>query len=653
MTSSKKEKNPQNSFSSTSQKFITPILIIISLLVYFALYNTHSNLNTLITSLCPDHLHVFSVRNGKRVYTNIDEMMSSSSTSSSKTSANPSQTMKWAQGFVVNENTGRFVFVAKSREELVKKFGKCKKWTELHSDEEMIMPSFIDAHLHIILGGQSLLGAPLQNVQSKQEFMDVFREYSVNGYGQHEPWITGGYWSESSWGGEIPTRHWIDHVDKPAFLMRMDGHSALVNSKALELAGVTRDTPDPRGGTIVRDDDGEATGLLKDKAIELVYKFVPPLNEDKALDVAMEHAVRFGITSVHHMGALGKVGGAMAELRTYKKAEIENRLKFRIRTSIELKNMHQLKEFIEEYGTGSDWLRYDMLKEFFDGSLGSKTALQYSREENVPDSNPYIDTEEVGLQVHDDNELLDWLREAEKLKFQVAIHAIGEKAIDKLVDMYEQVFKENPSRDRRWRIEHVQQSRPQTRKRFAELGIAVCINPTHLLFDSAYAASYVGEKGCKNLYAFDTLFDSLKAKPLVSIGSDWFVSPLNPLLAIDAAVNRITESHPDGFNPEARVSLEQVIKAYTLGSAYAGFNENQLGRIKPGYLADFVVLNKNLFEIEKTELKNVVVQKTFVHGRCVYSREEDPQVRQRMSGENSTDLELKIIEETSGAAVME
>lgn len=610
--------------SISLEKWFIPALIIVAGILYVTLYSTEKNLDEIIHSLCPEYLHVYAFKEGRAIFTNSDD---------------PKQ--RWAQGFVINENTGKFVHVAQSREELTSTFGKCRKWTDFDNEDIMVMPSFIDSHIHVMLGGLSLLGAPLRNVRSKEEFMSIVKLYEVEGFGQNEPWITGGEWNDRNWGGHAPDSSWIDHLDKPAFLLRMDGHSALVNKKALELAGITSQSKDPNGGTIVRDHLGEPTGLLKDKAMDLVYKLVPPMNEEKALNAAMEHAIRYGVTSVHHMGALGKIGGTLSELKKFRKSELKQELKYRIYSSLELKEIDSLLEWINKYGTGNEWLKVGLLKEFYDGSLGSKTALQYSESESklVAGASYYINSSDTGIQVHDDKELLKYLRKAEELKFQVAIHAIGEKAVDKLLDLYETVFNEFPPRDRRWRIEHAQQTRPETRKRISDLGVLVSINPAHLLEDSKYAESYIGKNGCKNLFSFHSILKSLKNRNNLSIGSDWFVASMNPFIAIDAAVNRVSNSHPTGFIPNERISLDEAIQAYTIGSAYSSFSENSTGRIAPNFLADFIVLDRNIFNIDSLDLKNVIVKKTFVHGKQIYDRAANPSV----SLEEKEYQDLKLI----------
>lgn len=471
-----------------------------------------------------------------------------------------------------------------------------------------LMPGFIDTHTHFLEGGFRLASVNLRAAGTPEEFARTLEEFARTV--PPGTWILGGDWDHELWGGSLPDRSWIDQVtpEHPVFVTRLDWHMALANSLALDLAGIGPDTPDPAGGTIVRDADGRLTGVLKDEAMPLVYAVVPEPSEasrDSALAAAMRHAAELGVTSVHDMGD-------WAGLATYRRAHQRGDLTLRVRAYVPLSTADRLAEYVAaEKGTGDDWLSWGGLKGFVDGSLGSSTALFFD---------PYVDAPETrGLTVTPLAELGEAVRRAERAGLQVAIHAIGDRANAELLDIYAALAESAPRRDRRFRIEHAQHLRPEDFDRFAELGVIPAMQPYHAIDDGRWAERKIGRERAASTYAFKSLVDA-GARP--AFGSDWTVGPLDPLLGVYAAVTRSTldGAHPEGWIPDQRVSVSEALAGYTRDAARAGFAEERVGRLAPGMLADLVILDRSPFAVEPSELEDLQVVMTVVGGRTVFAR---------------------------------
>jgi predicted amidohydrolase YtcJ len=470
------------------------------------------------------------------------------------------------------------------------------------------MPGFIDTHTHFLDGGFRLEAVDLRDAATPEEFARRLREQA-----EALPpgtWILGGDWDHELWGGELPDRSWIDDVTPahPVFVTRLDWHMALANSKALELAGFDTNAPDPAGGEIVRDDGGRPTGVLKDAAMTFVYDAIPrptEIEQDSALSAAMRFAAARGVTGVHDMGTWDG-------LATYERAHARGALTLRVRAFVPLSTVARLAAFVEERGgTGDDKLSWGGLKGFVDGSLGSSTALFFE---------PYLDAPSTsGLTVIDMAELADRVRTADAAGLQVAIHAIGDRANAELLDLYGDLERERGPRDRRYRIEHAQHLRPGDYGRFAELGVIPAMQPYHAIDDGRWAERKIGPERARSTYAFRAL-EEAGARP--AFGSDWTVAPLDPLLGVYAAVTRRTldGENPTGWIPEQKITVEQALKAYTSDAARAGFSEDRVGTLRPGMLADIVVLDRNPFEVEPEHLKDLEIEMTIVGGVTVYER---------------------------------
>jgi predicted amidohydrolase YtcJ len=471
----------------------------------------------------------------------------------------------------------------------------------------LVLPGFIDSHLHFIEGGFRLSSVKLRDAETPEEFIKRIKRFAEN----LEPgtWITGGDWDHEQWGGELPGRDWIDSVTKqnPVWINRLDGHMSLANSVALDLAGVTGKTENVAGGVIVRYENNEPTGILKDNAMYLVDKIVPePADElyDSALNAAMDYVISKGVTSVHHMGR-------WKDLEVFERARRNNQLKTRIYASVPLSTWEKLKTKIEADGKGDNWLKIGGLKGFADGSLGSHTAAFFEPYEDQPDNS--------GVLVTDKQDLYENIKKGDGSNLQAVIHAIGDRAISDVLDIFEKVAAENGQRDRRFRIEHSQHINPKDFLRFRELNVIASMQPYHAIDDGRWAEKVIGSERIKTTYAFKKL---LQTGVRLAFGSDWYVAPPDPLFGIYAAVTRRTldDENPEGWVPEERISVEAALRAYTSDAAFASFDENNRGRLKEGFHADIIILNEDIFDIDPEMIKEVKILKTILGGKEVFSR---------------------------------
>jgi predicted amidohydrolase YtcJ len=507
----------------------------------------------------------------------------------------------WADAIAVNGDS--IVAVGSSAE--VRKLGAQRV---VDAKGGMVTPGFIDAHVHFITGGFRLSSVQLRDAKTPEEFTRRIKEFAATV--PAGTWITGGDWDHEQWGGELPVRQWIDSItpDHPVWVNRLDGHMALANSAALKAAGVTRATRDVSGGEIVRGGDGEPTGVLKDNAQDLVGRVMPdppPALEDRALDTAMTYVAAQGVTTVHNMGTWN-------DLAIFDRARAAGRLRTRIYAVVPLSTWERLRDTVTARGTGDDWLRIGGLKGFVDGSLGSHTAAMLEPFTDAPDDR--------GLFVNTPEDLYAWTSGADKAGLHVIIHAIGDRAIRTLLDTYARVATENGPRDRRFRMEHAQHIAPADITRFAELGVIASMQPYHAIDDGRWAERVIGPERAKGTYAFKSLIDS-QAK--VAFGSDWFVAPPTPLEGIYAAVTRRTldDRNPNGWVPEQKITVEDALRAYTSGSAFASFEESRKGTLARGKLADLVLIDRDLTTIPPETIRDARVTMTVVGGRVIYERQ--------------------------------
>jgi len=470
---------------------------------------------------------------------------------------------------------------------------------------KLVVPGFIDNHTHFILSALAMQRINLRDADTPEEFSRRIAEQANAHPGE---WIIEGSWDHELWGGDLPTRQWIDEQtpDTPVFVLRLDRHMALANSAALRLAGIDDETESPEGGAIIRDEQGQITGLLKDGAMQLVERVIPPPTEeqvDAALAAASELALSKGVTQVHDMGEWG-------HLQAFQRARNSGSLRLRVYEFAPIDHQVELSDYIAAHGRGDDWLRWGGVKGFVDGSLGSTTAWF---------SEAYTDAPETsGLTMTDLDVLAGQITAADKAGLQVAVHAIGDRANDWLLDTFANVMETSAAGDQRFRIEHAQHLTAESIPRFARLGVIPAMQPYHAIDDGRWAEKRIGPERIKTTYAFKSLLD---AGAWLSFGSDWAVAPIDPLVGIYAAVTRrtIDDMNPDGWVPKQKISVADALRVYTYNNAYAGFQEDRLGILAPGFLADFVVLSDDVFELDPVEIQHVTVQRTVVAGQDVYT----------------------------------
>ncbi len=475
----------------------------------------------------------------------------------------------------------------------------------------LVLPGFIDDHTHFVSGGFQLLSVDLRDARTPEEFARRIKERA----GQTAPgrWITGGDWDHELWPkAPLPTKELIDRYtpDTPVFVSRLDGHMALANSVVLRLAKITKETKDPPGGTIVRDPKtGEATGVLKDAAMGLVWPLVPDptaAEYDEALKAALAEAARRGVTSIQDITS-------WADYEVYRRFRDEDRLTTRIYARTPMIEWKRQADLVARRNAGDHWLRLGGLKAFMDGSLGSTTALFFE---------PYVDAPDTkGLAVDDNPEgsLKKLIIEADRAGLQCSVHAIGDRANDLLLNYFEEAEKENGPRDRRFRIEHAQHLKVSDIPRFKALGVIASMQPYHAIDDGRWAEKRIGPERIKSTYAFRSLLD---AGATLVFGSDWTVAPISPILGIHAAVTRqtIDGKNPGGWVPEQKISVEEAVRAYTSSCAFAEFAERDKGTLETGKLADLVVLSQDIFRIKPDEIQKTSIVYTIVGGRIVYGQ---------------------------------
>lgn len=464
------------------------------------------------------------------------------------------------------------------------------------------MPGFIDNHTHFLRASFMLSSPELRTAKTREEFVErVARAARALRPGA---WLQGGNWDEQMWGGELPTRSWIDSVtNTPVAIVRSDQHLILLNTLALKLAGIDRNTPDPEGGLIVRDANGEPNGLLKDKAKALVQRVIPPPGDsdiDQAIGTGTAHALSKGVTQVHVTELDWVTHHALRRLRA------GNKVGMRFYSFVPIEDWQQLDTLIKAQGRGDDWVRWGGAKGLIDGSLGSRTALFREPYANDPHNH--------GIYRTPPEKLRELIAAADAAHLQVAVHAIGDAGNDQVLDMFANAAAHNGSRDRRFRIEHAQHLLAQDVPRFAKQHVIASMQPYHAIDDGRWAAKPLGAGRLHGAWALRSLLD---AKACVTFGSDWPVAPIDPLTGIKAAVLRqtIDGANPNGWVPEQRITVPEALTAYTSANAYAGFQEDRLGVIAPGFLADIVVLDTDLTTCAPAQIDKARVLRTIVDGR--------------------------------------
>ncbi|MBC8345949.1 MAG: amidohydrolase [Candidatus Marinimicrobia bacterium] len=469
-----------------------------------------------------------------------------------------------------------------------------------------VTPGLMDNHTHFMWGGFQIFSVNLREVSSKKEFQRRIKEFAQNL--PDGAWMLNGNWDHELWGGELPDKSWIDDVipNIPVHIGRLDGHMSLANQKAMDLANVNRQTSSPAGGIIIKDKDGNPTGVFKDEAMGLISRAEPPKTQgelDRAFQAAMDFALSIGVTQVHDMGS-------WEDLETYIRAKEDGWLKIRIKAFPWYTNWERILSRVETHGPGDDWLRWDGIKGMIDGSLGSRTGWMYD---------PYLDDPSTRgiITLEDTTMFKKILRETDRANIQHAVHAIGDRANDWILNQFAEIRQENGKRDRRPRIEHAQHLSKSAVNRFADEHIIPSMQPYHVFDDASWAHKRIDPDRLSRTYYFNTL---LKSGANLTFGSDWTVAPLSPIKGIYAAITRHTRDgkNPDGWYPDERLNVEEVLQCYTINNAYAAFREDITGSISMGKYADFVVHSVDFLTVTPDEILNSKVMRTVVGGKDVY-----------------------------------
>jgi predicted amidohydrolase YtcJ len=482
----------------------------------------------------------------------------------------------------------------------------------------LLLPGFNDSHVHFLVGGESLTTVQLRTANSQAELKERVAQFArtlPNG-----AWIRDGLWDHERWTPPVlPTHQLIDSVsgDHPAFLWRLDGHTALANALAMKLAGIDRSTKDVPGGEIERDKDGNPTGIFKDAATSLVVRVMPrlsPEERDRAMQAAMREAAAHGVTSVQNMADSSEDRGQPDNFREFQKLDRAGKLTVRIYESMPVRDWKTLADLGIVAPFGGPRLRIGNLKAFADGSIGSATAWMDEPFANDPAKSGLASPDLLDIE-----HFYDSLRQADKAGLQISIHAIGDRANRTILDLYARLERENGPADRRLRIEHAQHLHPEDYARFAKLGVIASMQPYHAIDDGRWVESVIGPERIKSSYAWKSLLD---AGATLAFGSDWPVAPLDPVMGIYAATTRRTldGKNPEGWVPEQRITVAQAVHAYTMGSAFAEHQEKVKGSIEPGKLADLVVLSQDIFAIPPEAIEKTRVEMTIFDGKVVYER---------------------------------
>lgn len=476
----------------------------------------------------------------------------------------------------------------------------------INAGGKLVIPGFNDAHVHFLETGQQLSSVDLRDAKTPEEFVERIRKFAAKL--PRGRWILGGKWDHENWTpNSLPTAAMIDAVtpDNPVFIDRLDGHMALANSLALRMANVDKNTKDVDGGEIVRDGLGNPTGVLKDAAMSYVTRIIPAPSWEERLEAAQaatDHAASLGVTSVQDVSAGTDIGVYQELLR-------RGSLKTRVYGCSPLADYKRWERTGARAAFGNDWLRVGCLKGYSDGSLGSTTAWFFQAYLDAPNS--------VGLASDEISTMPEMVLNADKAGLQVNIHAIGDRANATVLDIFAKTAAANGDRDRRFRIEHAQHLRQEDIKRFGSQKVVASMQPFHIIDDGRWAWKRLDEPRLKGTYAFRTLLDS---GGVLAFGSDSPVAPLNPIWGVYGSVTRRTldEKNPNGWIPEQKISVEETVRAFTFGSAFAEFQEKEKGMIEVGKLADFVILSDDIFTIDPSKIRDVKVLTTVVDGRVVY-----------------------------------
>jgi predicted amidohydrolase YtcJ len=510
-----------------------------------------------------------------------------------------------AEAVVIQDE--KIIFVG-ANEEAKKYIGSKTKVIELCGG--LVLPGLIDSHGHLTGYGKSLEHIDLVGTKSYLEVLDLVKE-KVKSVESGE-WIRGHGWDQNDWEiKEFPQHQALSNLtpNNPVVLSRIDGHAILVNQKTMEIAEINKSTSDPVGGKIIKDSNGLLSGIFIDNAEKLITDYFPKYSTEKIRSIitnAANRCAELGLTGV------GDAGIPISRIDDFKFLIDNNKMPIRINAMLTDTVVSDMCGFLQKYkidSYGNDFLRVKSVKLYADGALGSRGAALLE---------PYSDDpENIGLIVTDNSHMLEVCKAALESDFQVCTHAIGDKAIRTMLDVYKEALQENPKADHRFRIEHSQIVSLSDVPRYADLGVIPAMQPTHAVSDMPWTEDRIGAERVKGAYAFRNFLDEGLTIPC---GSDFPVETNNPLIGIYHAVTRQdANGNPEGgWLPEQKMTIEEAIKGYTIWAAYAAFQENILGSIEVGKLADFTILDKNILTIEPAEILNTRPIYTIVGGQIQY-----------------------------------
>jgi predicted amidohydrolase YtcJ len=512
----------------------------------------------------------------------------------------------WAEAMAIRD--GKIRCVGKIDYVLLECGGNDPSAETVQLKGKFVMPGFNDAHVHLGGAAADMLSVRLNGVASIEEL----QKRVADAVAQHKEgeWITGSGWDHTLWADKkFPTKQELDAVapKNPVFLTHVSGHVAVANTLALRHGEIKHDTPNPPGGMIERDADGEATGMLEeDSAMSLVSARIPDLKSDqrrRGIQMVLADAAKNGVTSAQDFSD-------WSDFLVYVQLKEEGKLTLRITEWLPfLLPTTELLNLRAQGGTTDPWLRTGALKAFTDGALGSRTAAMLA---------PYSDDPSTsGILTNEPDKLRAMAIERDKAGFQLNFHAIGDRANRVALDVFEAVLKANGSRDRRDRVEHAQVLAPEDLPRFAQLKVIASMQPSHETTDMRWAGARIGPDRSRGAYAWASLE---KSGAHLAFGTDYPVEPINPLRGLYACVTReLPDGGPaGGWQPQEKISLEDCIRAYTSGAAYAQFEEGKKGELKAGEYADFIVLSNDLTKIAPQQYTKTTVLLTVVGGRTVY-----------------------------------
>ncbi|NOU74461.1 amidohydrolase family protein [Paenibacillus sp. LMG 31458] len=478
-----------------------------------------------------------------------------------------------------------------------------------HFEDKLVMPGFNDLHLHIIPACIMEDNVNLLGARSEQEVVDKVSEFAKSR--PDEEWVQGYMWYHTKWDDpKLPHRSSLDAVipDRPVYLSHASGHTAWVNSKALEILGIDRNTPNPLHGEIMRDEFGEPTGILYESAASIATKHAMKLTDNRkrqVFETFLRNAAKFGVTSLTDIFKITDL--EINEIELYEEFEKQEKLTTRIHFLIGLDgDMQRAQYYRDKYRSGK--LLFSGLKEFLDGVVTTHTANLVEPYTDIPDTcGPPLPAE-----------MREYVLAADKEGFRIRFHAVGDGAVRYALDLFEEAQLKNGVRDARHTIEHIEVVHPQDIPRFKELDVIASMQPEHMeLINKSHYFSCIGDRD-KYTFAIRSLLD---AGAKVVLNTDYPVVSLNPLLEIYRAVTRVV-GKGELFNESEAITLAETLKAYTSTAAYGVFREDELGTLEEGMLADLIVIDCDLFNVPTESIKDAKVELTVMDGKVVFEKQK-------------------------------